>query len=297
LSRAAEQLTSDYKAGNFGRSLATPELRAAYLLTRLPATYAANQFVFEHVRRLTPEFQPRSLADLGGGPGTASWAASLTWPSIERFAVLEQNREMMEVGRRIANASGGLKHAEWMQGDLQSAALPAADVVVLSYAIGELANPMKVVQRAWSAASEMLVVVEPGVPRNFETVARVRRELIEAGAHAVAPCPDQKECPMYAAGDWCHFAVRLERSSEHRRLKGGALGYEDEKFSYLAFSKQPQPHAASRIVRHPLTHPGHIKLTLCTAEGLVNETVTKSNKSAFREARRAKWGDEWTQLE
>lgn len=102
---------------------------------------------------------------------------------------------------------------------------------------------------------------------------------------------------MAASADWCHFARRLERTSEHRRMKGGALGYEDEKFSYLVLAKQMASKAESRIVRHPITHSGYIQLTLCTTTGLQQETVTRSKKEAFRAARRAKWGDEWRQLE
>lgn len=296
VARAVEQLSAEYKAGDFGRSLASPELRAAYLLTRLPATYAANKHVFGEVRRLAPELRPRSMLDLGAGPGTASWAASQTWESLGEFALIEANRWMLEVGRRLAN-SERLKAAQWIPADLRTDALPAADLVVLSYAAGELADIVPVINKAWAAAREALVIVEPGTPKNFETVAEVRRELVALGAHALAPCPHQEECPMHRAGEWCHFAVRLERSSEHRRLKGGALGYEDEKFSYLAFTKQARRRAATRIVRHPRTHPGHIKLTLCAAEGLVERTVTKSDKAAFRAARRANWGDEWSQLE
>ena len=143
----------------------------------------------------------------------------------------------------------------------------------------------------------MLVIIEPGTPSNFDLIARIRRDLIASGAHLVAPCPHEDECPMAIANDWCHFSVRLERTSEHRQMKGGALGYEDEKFSYLAFSKQPLLRADSRIVRHPMTHSGYIRLTLCQPSGLQEKTVTRSHKETFRAARKAKWGDAWHQLE
>ena len=99
---------------------------------------------------------------------------------------------------------------------------------------------------------------------------------------------------MAAAGDWCHFSQRVERTSQHRQLKGGALGYEDEKFSYLVAARIDAPSAAARIVRHPGKHSGHVQLVLCTTEGKIeNRTVTRSNKKAYKRARKAEWGDLW----
>lgn len=298
VARAAGRITSDYKSGRFGASVSTAEARAAYLITRLPATYAACEWVFAEVARRIPDFAPATLLDLGAGPGTASWAAAETWPSLRAFTSVEANPEFAALGQNLGRASQVLSHATWTVGDLHSQPeLPQADVVVISYALGELRDPLPSIRKAWAAAKELLIVVEPGTPRNFELVAQVRRELIEAGGQLVAPCPHELECPMAIAGDWCHFAVRLERTAEHRRMKGGALGYEDEKFSYLAFSKQRVSRAETRIVRHPITHSGYIQLTLCTSGGLQQKTITRSKKESFRAARRTKWGDEWRQFE
>ncbi len=101
---------------------------------------------------------------------------------------------------------------------------------------------------------------------------------------------------MAAAGDWCHFSQRLQRSAEHRRAKGGSLGYEDEKFSYFVAAKAAVELPRARIVRHPLKHKGHVQLVLCTPEGLRRQTVSKSQNEAYREARDARWGDGWEHL-
>lgn len=290
LARSVEQITEDYKHGRFHGALSSAESRAAYLVTRLPATFAANAFVFREVARLMPELQPNSVLDLGAGPGTATWAAREVWPELQKSALVESNRELLELGQRLA----GGQPQEWLDADLNSLAeFPPADLAVLSYAIGELKSRSVVIEKAWAAAQKVLVVIEPGTPRNFAVVAEIRRHLIQAGAYPVAPCPHTNECPMATARDWCHFAVRVERTSEHRKLKGGTLGYEDEKFSYLAFAKTPADHAEKRIVRHPAIHGGHINLTLCTANGLQSSTVTRSQKQLFRDARKAAWGDAW----
>ena len=98
---------------------------------------------------------------------------------------------------------------------------------------------------------------------------------------------------MAAANDWCHFPVRVERTSLHRRLKGGVLGYKDEKFSYLIAARRRIAPAPTRIVRHPQKHSGHIRLTLCTPQGIEQRTVPKSQKELYKAARKADWGEEF----
>jgi ribosomal protein RSM22 (predicted rRNA methylase) len=291
LARAAEQITENYRGARFTGALSSPESRAAYLLTRMPATFAACAYVLREIARRLPEFEPHSLLDLGAGPGTAMWAAREVWPTLAEFTLIEGNLEFQQLGARLA---GGIAGVNWVHVDANSMAkLPSADLVVFSYSLGELKAAREIIERAWLAALKVLVIIEPGTPKNFSSIVAIRTQLIEAGAHVIAPCPHTNACPLANVGDWCHFAVRVERSAEHRRLKGGTLGYEDEKFSYLAFGKQPANPATARIVRHPAIHGGHIQLTLCSADGLKQQTVTRSDKQMFRAARKAEWGDAW----
>ena len=111
----------------------------------------------------------------------------------------------------------------------------------------------------------------------------------------IAPCPFAGTCPM-ADPDWCHFGARVERSSLHRRIKGGMLGYEDEKYSYVAFAREPVQPAAGRIVGRPRHHPGLIELDTCTPAGLATVRATKRERGRFRAARRAEWGSPWDMM-
>lgn len=83
----------------------------------------------------------------------------------------------------------------------------------------------------------------------------------------------------------------MERSSLHRRLKGGTLGYEDEKFSYVAATKKPFSLPTSRILSQPSRHSGHVELKLCTPEGVQQPTISKKMGSLYKQARKADWGD------
>ena len=291
LARAAEQISANYQRGQFTGALNSPEARAAYLLTRLPATFAANVFVFRETAAIVPDLAPATLLDLGSGPGTAMWAAREVWPTLAEFTLIESHRDFQQLGERLAS---GIPAVSRVNADVSAIPqIPPADLVVLSYSLGELKSPNDVLAKAWRATKKALIIIEPGTPRNFALVAAIRTQLIGAGAHIIAPCPHANGCPMATNSDWCHFAVRVERSADHRRLKGGTLGYEDEKFSYLAFSKSPVKPAEARIVRHPSIHGGHIQLTLCATEGLKQQTVTRSDKQLFRAARKAEWGDAW----
>ena len=134
------------------------------------------------------------------------------------------------------------------------------------------------------------MIIEPGTPEGFAIIRSLRQELLAVGAYLAAPCPHANECPT-PAGDWCHFSERLERTSEHRSTKGGQLGYEDEKYSYVIFSREPVALPAARILRHPRKHSGHTEFELCTPEGLKRETISRKQGERFRTAKKAEWGD------
>jgi ribosomal protein RSM22 (predicted rRNA methylase) len=299
LAAASTQLTGRYKTGDFAApALRNATDRTAYLVTRLPATFAAATHVFSELNRRAPQAEVSSLLDLGAGPGTALFAAAEIFPGLQRATLLEADRQWVEWGNQLAAQSPHdvVRRAEWLQRTLQSRDdLPQHDIVVFSYSFGELPPSIasSLLGSAWRSAARFLVVIEPGTVRGFGNINHAREALIAGGVEILAPCPHRNVCPMAQAGDWCHFAKRVERTSEHRKAKSGSLGYEDEKFSYLIASRQPFLPASARIVRHPRRHSGHVQLQLCTSAGLVNKTVTKSNKEAYKRARHAEWGGEW----
>ncbi len=299
LVRASEELTERYqREKNSSPAINSAAHRAAYLATRLPATFAANQRVFAEMFRLYPGLQIRTMLDLGSGPGTALFAAAGIFTNLESATLIEADPAWEQIAARLSAGSDSavVATARQVRANLQDvSAFDQHDVVVISYSLGELSeqHAARIVANAWQAASKALVIVEPGTRRGFDVVNRARTWLIAAGGSLLAPCPHHEICPMAAAGDWCHFAQRVERTSQHRALKGGALGYEDEKFSYVAATRMGAPAVSARIVRHPLKYSGHVKLTLCTAQGLKMPTITRSQKERYRAARSADWGDPW----
>lgn len=296
LAQSAQALTAQYRGGpRAGRRAVRSERDVlAYLTYRMPATYAAVAAALAATAERHPDLQPRSVLDIGAGPGTVMWAATEIWPSIESFVLVERDHAMIDAGMSLtAEASvAAIRDARWLDADLLAdPELPRSDLVIAAYSLGELspARLQQVVARLWAACADTFVVVEPGTPRGFAAVRAVRDTLRAQGSSILAPCPHQDACPM-AGGRWCHFAVRLERSRLHRTAKGAALAYEDEKYSYVAVAREPGAPIAARVIGHPRTGHGHIDLDLCTPDGLRAETVNRRDRDRFRRAQRARWG-------
>jgi ribosomal protein RSM22 (predicted rRNA methylase) len=299
LARATDALVARYRGERpaSSRQLVTsPEEVAAYAAYRFPATYAALLAVLTELSLRRPDFEPRTLLDVGAGPGTAIWAARDVWSALERCQLLGRDQRMISLGQRLAAGARGaaVREARWRQVDLLSAwQADPHDLVVASYVLNELPVDRRagLIDRLWELASGAFVLVEPGTPAGFELIREARRQLIESGGTVLAPCPHDRACPM-PENDWCHFARRINRTRLHRHLKRGELSYEDEKFSYVAVSRQPGTPIESRVLRRPRILKGRVVLQLCAVDGLRESIVTRGkDKEGFRRARDLDWGD------
>ncbi len=293
LARASRELTDAYRGSrSSGARLPSSDAHcAAYLAVRMPATYAAAESAFQHLREAVPDFSPVSVLDLAAGPGTATLAAREHFRAIQSATLIERDERMVRIAHKL-HSSG----SEFVSDDVMKANFPQADLVICAYALKELpiSAVLGILERAWAATRQALVVIEPGSRDGFGNILKARQMLLASGDGAIAaPCPGHMPCPLAELGDWCHFAARVQRTALHRRLKEAELPYEDEKFSYVIGIKSVlQGHPASaRIVRRPEKLKGHVKLQLCTLNGLTPMVVTKKHGNHYRQAREAEWGD------
>ena len=298
LKQASKTLSDRYRAETRdGRPHMADALAVkAYLAARLPATYAAVRASLDAVAEIRPDFSPRTLLDIGSGPGTVLWAVADLWPGLREATMLEASAGARAIGERLA-ANGIATKTAWLAGDatLGLSDPEPADLVTLAYVLDELAPAAiaRLVERLWAATGDTLLIVEPGTPAGWRRILDARAQLVAAGAHLVAPCPHDAPCPL-AAPDWCHFSRRVARSRLHRLTKDADVPWEDEKFIYLAASRHPL-HAANRTARvlaPPRSGSGKITLKLCQPDGSVSERLlTKRDGETFKRARRADWGD------
>ncbi len=294
--RSASRLLSEHYRGerNSKQIFEQGASRLAYLLARMPATYAALMRVLQEMQeRLGAAFSIRSLLDLGAGPGTGGWAASDVFEGLSQVRCVEQSASMAQLGEKLFQKSDRsvLHAAKW---DVKSLAAPfeSADLALLSYVIGELKEPQirSLLEALLQAEIPLIAVVEPGTKAGFQRILSVRFWAIAQGLQILAPCPHRQACPMQAREDWCHFPARVERTRMHKFLKDASLGYEDEKFSYVVFGKIfiDPPHA--RIVGPVRKMSGFVSLPLCV-EGKLEETTVSKKQTSYKLARHAEWGD------
>jgi ribosomal protein RSM22 (predicted rRNA methylase) len=278
IKKAAIALSERYRKG-ITPYLRSPEDRYAYLLTRFPATQAAVARVFQEISA----FPIQSLLDIGAGPGT-SWDAARQYWNLKQATFVEKDRDFVQIGKQM------VPQANWICNDASAAALTPHDVVLFSYSWGEILN-LPLLERAWQAAQQFLIIIEPGTPRGYESMLKGRDHCIGQQGKVYAPCPHSRACPWQNTSEWCHFGVRLQRSAEHRQAKEASLSYEDEKFSYVILSKQAVPAPFSRLLKDPLKRKGHTLITLCTENGIEQKTITKKDKELFKSTKKLSWGD------
>lgn len=281
-------LTAAYKQGE--RSTEAIDI-AAYLVARLPATFAAVSRVLAELRRRAPGFRPESLADIGSGPGTASWASAEHWPELRQFTFVDNNRAFLDLAATLARDHEALAGARTVFSHMGEQNI-AADLVVAAYALAEIPerDAGATVAKLWANSRGGLVIVEPGTPAGFSRIRRAREALIALGANIAAPCTHAETCPM-TGNDWCHFSVRLPRSRLHMLAKKAVVPFEDERFSYVIALRQKVETTGLRILAPPeVTKPG-IKLKLCMAKGVASPMIARRDGANYKRARTCDWGD------
>ena len=287
-------ISKTYRDGGGSGGIRSEADALAYALARMPATYAAVTASLNALVEIRPDFAPKSLLDVGAGPGTATWAAAEAFPSLQDFALLDANEALRALALGLVTDSFRLRDVSYHRGEARAALAKAAatDLVVASYMIGEIsdAEQRTLAELMWEKTRDTLLVVEPGTPAGYARIIALRERLIAAGARVAAPCPHDGQCPLQPP-DWCHFSQRLQRSRAHMQVKGAEVPFEDERFAYVALVRAPVAQRLSRVLDQPAISKVEINAKLCTPAGLAFTKVPRRDKAAYASARRWRWGD------
>ena len=293
IEKNAKEISKRYRANsNNGQRLLTKSDEAiAYSLSRMPATYGA---VFNTLNKIIEnnKFEIKNVLDVGAGTGAATWAAYEILGN-KNFLCLEREKVMIKQGKELMKNSSDLKYVKWQELDIIKDEIPfKADLIMVSYMINELQkNDLeKIISKLWNATNKILLIIEPGTPKGFSNIKYIRAKLIKQGGHIIAPCPHENKCEI-DENDWCQFTCRIQRSKTHKKLKDGQAPYEDEKFSYIGFSKDIVKQPANRILRHPVINKGYMEFKICTKEGIKNVKISRKNGVIYKYARKQGAGD------
>jgi ribosomal protein RSM22 (predicted rRNA methylase) len=289
----AQAISEAYRAGGSSEIIKSDIDALAYAVVRLPATYAAIHAALAYTIEMMPEFKPQSILDIGCGPGTATWAALDTWPTVTTATLVDRNARLLDLARELRGTRP--TDIDFVQGEMAKSVgtAPQADLVMASYALTEVpaAALSSILSSLWDRAQKMLIIVEPGTVAGFQRILTYRDVLLAKGACILAPCSHESLCPLANNERWCHFGVRLPRSRDHLIVKDANVPFEDEKFSYLVASKDIGAAWGRRVLATPKVNKAAVALTLCAPEQTAERIVERRQKDAYRAAKRLDWGD------
>jgi SAM-dependent methyltransferase len=251
-----------------------PALLGAYLLFYWPVSYAQSRAILSELPS-----RPRSLLDLGSGPGPLAFAG-IDAGARETLAA-DRSKPALELARQLAIAAEeSLGTREWSP----DRPLPEGtfDVITLGHVINELyegdvarraALLEQVAARLKPGGS--LVVMEPALRDTSRALLEVRDVLVGKGFAVRAPCLFRGNCPaLVKPSDWCH-AERTWRMPPLTESLARAAGLHKEslKMSYLVLAPkgeawaEPPKGRVFRIVSEALEGKGRQRYMGCGPEG------------------------------
>lgn len=293
LDKHAKEISKKYRENNNeGKRLVTEYDEAvAYALSRMPATYEAVSFSINKIIE-NNNFEINTVLDVGAGTGAATWAVYNILGEKD-FSLFEREDSMRKIGQTLMKEDNILEKAKWKKFDIIKDNIDNKyDLLVVSYMINELPKNEieKIIEKLWNATNKILLIIEPGTPNGFLNISNIRKYLLKKSGSLIAPCSHDGECKINK-DDWCHFTCRVQRSKIHKKLKSGQSPYEDEKFSYIAFSRVNVKKVDNRILRHPIINKGFSEFKVCTKDGIKSIKLSKKDGEIYKQSKKKSSGD------
>ena len=202
----------DFHIIQYGRNEAL-----AHLVFGFQFYYGACHQIFHQLKNRIPDYLPKSILDVGTGPGTALWAAKHHLPSLNSSIGVDISSDMLELARKMH------QHQSFtdFESDWQRQFKPSTthDIVSCAFTLSEI--PSEIVRKSfikslWDATKDVLILVERGNPFGSDLINEAREHIIkiQEPLHILAPCPHEKTCPM----KWCHFGQRVRLTSTFVRF-------------------------------------------------------------------------------
>ncbi len=316
LKKSASDVHMKYNEAKDGKGIVKSEKEVlSYAISRMPGTYAAVSSAV-YAAFLKKSIKIKSLIDVGAGTGACSFAIGDIF-DLEHVTLVEREENMIKVGKLLTEKSNDiLKNAAWIKADACNFECEKAELVAASYVMNELNEKAKkcFLRKLFDVSEKYILIVEPGSKEGFKNIISARDFYLSLGCTILAPCKNNKKCDLIQ-DDWCHFSCRISRTKLQKYVKSGDASFEDEKFMYIAVSKektgakkgefdilQNEPDMSKeeqdftkkgRVIRHPNIHKGFVTLKLCTENGTKEVKITGKDKEYYKAAKKIKWGEEF----
>lgn len=278
-----------------------------YLMTRAAPEYAVLVRVLDEIRRVLPDYKPRSFFDFGSGVGTGTWALNTYWKGeIYEYFCVDTSAHMHDLARLIL--CEGKDNVELpYKCYYQRQFLPAStdlryNIVLSAYSLFELPSMksrLETIQKLWNKTEDFLIIIEHGTNAGFRAVNEAREFILNLPkdssnrGYAFSPCPNDSVCPRYLDHQTpCNFLMKYESLGYHSKSEVLA-----DLYTYVILRKGDRPNDDPqwpRIVRAPIVRSGHTICRMCTAQGELKEIIFskgKHDQTMYRCARSANWGD------
>lgn len=272
----------------------------AYLALRTPATYAQIHSALLSILELVPSWKPKTLLDIGSGPGTGVWAASSLFSGLESATCIEQDKNFISLGKQILSNSKFQVPISWRQQDIRYGIEGTSyyDVIIIANVLNELSvsEGEKLIGHALNACKGILLILEPGTPFGGSIVNSAAKKLHHAG---VLLAPYIKNSFVQNDSYYLHFPQRFIRPEFQKRIRQRARddslassNWEEAKYSYVAISKFPSEVSLfGRCVGQAKLQKGFLEIPILTKEEIINQKVLKRYKKQYTYAKNLKWGE------
>ncbi len=272
----------------------------AYLSLRSPATYAQIYSSLSQVKEVIPSWEPRTLLDIGSGPGVGVWAATSVWRSIQSTTCVDANKNMLSLGKQITSLARLPVENSWKQQDARQNRESAAsyDVVVIANVLNELsiADGEKLLGYAFNACKGIMVLIEPGTPFGSSIIQSAAQKF--SRSHTLL-APYVENSFVFSKKYWIHFPQRFIRPEFQRRIRQRmrdsvlmASDWEEAKYSYVAISKVPsEVKAWGRCIGPIQLQKGFRTVPILTKDDIVDVKVLKRYKQHYTFVKNLKWGE------
>jgi len=273
------------------RYMDDPKLLGAYLLFYWPVSYSQGRQIFGELGR-----KPRSVLDLGSGPGPLAFAA-LDAGAAEIVAA-DRSKPALTLARELATeADEAIATREWDPDKRSKIPDGNYDVISFGHVLNELfgqtdaAIPKRVavVEEALARIPKngSVVIMEPALKDTSRKLLALRDLLVGKGYAVRAPCLFRGPCPaLIRDNDWCHADRPWTMPPVVESLaRAASLHKESLKMSYLVLAPKgeawPEPPKGRlfRIVSEPLEGKGRQRYMGCGTEGRVGLALQEKHRT------------------